>query len=386
MTSGSRITAVLATEEHAEAIAAFYRKVWDPSATTESALTATRLGAAQNVAAPGVPTPIALVLAGSEVLGYCGSIPQRIWDGERERPAYWVKGLMVLPEYRNGPIGYLAVKELTRHLDCATVLTVAPAARRLFAALGYVDLGAVDNWIKPLRPGVIANQLDLDALGFSLPPRLGSAVRAARAAGVARLAAEAAGLVINSLSRIARLGTSHFDTSSQGMPSATDLNSLWEKTRAGLTATPVRDGIYLRMRFGGDTDQGSNPYNFVTTREKGALLGFGAVRKPRATSDPRLGGIRVATASEVVFPKGRADAGLATLGAIERVGRSIGADALTCMTSHATLTTLLRGQGYIRLGGNVHFFLRDVGGTGHWPSDLASWWLGRGDGESDAVF
>ena len=154
----------------------------------------------------------------------------------------------------------------------------------------------------------------------------------------------------------------------------------------------MRDGAYLESRFGkrsepeaGDTEDG-NPYTFITTRDSGRLLGVAIVRRPRETSDSRLKGIRVATLSDFVFPIERADAGLATLGAIERVARAGGADALTCMTSHPKLCALLRRQGYFRLGGNVHFFLRDVSGSGQFRTDLEAWWLARGDGESDTSF
>ncbi|MDQ6769212.1 MAG: hypothetical protein M3Z54_04420 [Gemmatimonadota bacterium] len=390
---GSRIVTALATEEHAEAIAAFYREVWSPTATAESVVAASRLGAAQNIADPGEPTPTALVLAGNRVVGYCGTIPQRLWDGVRERPAYWVKGLMVLPEYRNGPIGYLVVKELSRHLDCSTILTVAPAARRLFSALGYTDLGAVTNWTRPLRPSGMAERLDFNALGLNrLPNWMSVGVSVGRRTGIAGLAAKLAGLGMDVASGLARLPAAHLDTAGLGAPSRAELDELWIAARRNLTASPVRDGAYLESRFGNGAEQGqgeeedSNPYTFVTTRDGGRLLGVAIVRRPRPASDARLRGIRVATVSEFVFPIDRADAGLATLGAIERVARAAGADALTCMTSHPILGDLLRRQGYLRLAGNVHFFLRDVSGLDPFRTDLGAWWLGRGDGESDTSF
>ena len=390
--SGSRIVTALATEEHADAVAAFYREVWNPAATAESVVAGMRRSAAQNVAEPGQATPTALVLAGNRVVGYCGSIPQRLWDGVRERPAYWVKGLMVLPEYQKGPIGYLVVKELSRHLDCSTILTAAPAARRLFSALGYTELGAVANWSRPLRPSVIAERLDFDALGLSgLPNWVGAGVSVARRTGIAGLAAKLAGVGMDVASSLARLPAARLDTA-LGAPSRAELNELWINARKSLTASPVRDGAYLESRFAKRSEQGqedkdeSNPYTFVTTRDRGRLLGVAIVRRPRATSDARLKGIRVATLSDVVFPVDRADAGLATLGAIERVARAAGADAVTCMTSHPKLCALLRRQGYLRLGGNVHFFLRDVSASNRFRTDLEDWWLARGDGESDTSF
>jgi hypothetical protein len=388
MSATSKISIAMATEEHAGAIAAFYREVWDANATQESVLAAMRLGAIHNVAAAGVQLPVALVFSGTRIVGYCGSIAQRLWDGAEERPAYWVKGLMVLRDYRNGPVGYLAVRELTSRLPCATVLTVAPAARRLFAALGYRDLGAVHNWVKPLRPGVIANQLDLEAVGLrSLPRWVGSGVRIAQRTGAAALVAQATGAGMEAFSSFSRLTTSHFEETVDEAPSREDLDAVWMEARSNLKASPVRDGNYLVTRFGAHSShEQANPYKFIAIRERGRLVSVAALRNPRMTPDPRLGTIRVATISDLVFPLTKPQAGLATLGAIATAARGGGADAVTCMTSHRGIGRLLKRQGYLRLSGNVHFFLRDVNAPEHWPTDLSSWWLGRGDGESDATF
>jgi hypothetical protein len=390
VTSRLPIVVTMATEAHADPLATFFRQVWDPAATPESVLAGMREGARQNVAAPGEPLPTAVVFSGERIVGYCSSIPQRLWDGFRERGAYWVKGLMVLPEFRNGPIGYLAVKELSRHLECSTILTVAPAARRLFSALGYSDLGAVRNWVRPIRPGVIADRLDFATLGFGAMPRwVNEGVKMARTMGVASAAGAVAGFAMDAAAWVGRLPGASIDAVASALPVASELDELWTKVRPGLRASPVRDGAHFAFRFDGIGDrpeQDDSPYMFVSSREGGQLVGIAAVRRPRATSDERLGSLRVATISELVFPLDRTDAGLASLGAIESTARRAGADALTCMTSHPTLVNLLRRQGYLPMAGNVHFFVRDVTGAGQWPIDLAQWWLGRGDGESDVSF
>lgn len=381
--SSNRIATAPATEGHAEAVATFLREVWDPDATADSVVTGMRNAAHANVAAPGVHPPTTLVLQGSRVIGYCSSIPQRLWDGSRERPAYWAKGLMVLPDFRNGPVGYLAVKELLTHLPCSTVLTVAPAARRLFAALGYRDLGAVTNWVKPLRPGAIAQQLDINSLGLNTLPKWAvSGVRFAQATGLAGVAGATGGFVVTLAARAARMRAIGLDVET-AVPSTNELDELWRTARKDLAATPVRDATYLIPRYAGDP---AALYSFVAVRDSGRLVGTAVARKPKTTSDARLGNLRVATVSDIIFPPARMDVGLAILGAVERSARAAGADALTCMSCHPALTRLLRRQGYVRLGGNVHFFLRDVTGESAWPSDLAAWWLSRGDGESDATF
>jgi hypothetical protein len=241
----------------------------------------------------------------------------------------------------------------------------------------------------------MAEKLDFDSLGVAkLPHWAREGVDAARRTGVLELAANAAGKGLDMAVRVARRSAAHFDTPESEVPSPDELDELWLATRKDLTASPVRDGRYLKSRFGNGAKQSEeerevesgDPYTFVAARERGLLLGVAVVRRPRATSDARLGGIRVATMSELVFPIARADAGLATLGAVERVARASGADAITCMTSHPALSRLLRRQGYLRLAGNVHFFLRDVTDIGRLPTNPEAWWLGRGDGESDTSF
>lgn len=377
------IRATLATDEHAAAIAAFYRESWSQHATAATVLAHRRQAAAENVADPGVAPPTALVLDGTRVIAYCGSIPLLLWDGVAERPAYWTKGLMVLPEFRNGPIGFLVCKQLTAQLPRAVGLVVAPAARRLFGAAGYTDLGAVDNHVRLLRPGAVARQLDVGGLGLGLPRWLSAAVRLAQRTGVAGVAGAAAGVVMDAaaatLCRPARgLTTSWSDLA----PGEAELDAVWRSARGALRASAVRDGRYLRSRFA----KPEGRYVFCAVRQGMRLAGVAVVRRPSASSDPRLRDIRVATLSDIVFAPARANVGLALLGAAARAARAAGADAIICSTNHPALSRLLRRQAYVPLPGNVHVLLHDRAGAPRWPHDLGAWWLARGDGEADEVF
>lgn len=382
VTRASRIQATLATDEHAAAIAAFYRQTWDPDATPDSVLAARRRAAAENVVAPGEAPPLALVLEESRVLGCCGSIPLRLWDGVAEHPAYCVKGLMVLPAYRGGPIGFHVAKALAGQLPLATVLVVAPAARRLFSALGYTDLGAVRNFVRALRPARIAHRIDVAESGLPVPRWLASGVRLAQRARVAEVAAGAAGLALDLAAAVTRGAAAGLITECTPEPPAREeLDRVWRDARKAMGAGPVRDGQYLRGRYGG-----AHRYAFITARAGTRLVGVAVLLQPRADSDPRLRGVRVATISDIVFPSERPDVGLALLGTVERAARRAGADAILATTSHRALSRLLRRQAYFALPGNVHFFLHDATGATRWPRDLASWWLARGDGEADEVF
>jgi len=395
LTATSRIQAVLATDDHAEAIATFYRETWGEAVTPDSILAGRRRAAADNLAEPGAVPPVAIVLDGDRVIGHYASIPYRIWDGVTESPAHWVKGLMVVPEYRNGPVGFLVVKTLTAQLPLATALVVAPAARRLLSAFGYSDLGAIPNYVRPLRPGRLARRLDVAELAPALPRWVSAGVGVAQRVGLAGLAGGAAGIALDLIATATRRPAARLDIGcASEPPSGEELDEVWERARSTIAASPVRNGRYLRWRFGGQTSAapgGGNPYEFVTVRDGGRLVGVAVLRHPRAISDRRLQGLRVATISDVVVPARRADAGLALLGGVERAARAADADAILCTTSQRAVARLLRRQSYLRVPGNVHFLLRDgrAGGEGsaaRWPRDLGSWGLGRGDGDADEVF
>lgn len=390
LTAASRVQAILATDEHADSIAAFFRAAWGEDVTAEAVLAGRRKAAAENGAAPGEVPPAAIVVDGSRVLGYCGSMPHRLWDGVAEHPAYWVKGLMVLPEYRRGPIGFLVGKELATQLTRATALVVAPAARRLFSALGYTDLGAVTNFVRPLRLASLARRLDVAELGLGLPRWLTASVQMAQRAGAAGLAGGAAGLALDLVAVARGRAPSWLTTGCAAeLPNREELDELWRGARGAMAASPVRDGPYLRWRYGangGGAGAVANRYSFITARDGTRLVGVAVLLRPKAMSDPRLRGVRVATISDIVFAPERADVGLAVLAGVERAARSAGADAVLCTTSHRALVRLLSRRAYVPLPGNMHFFLRDVTGPARWPRDLASWWLARGDSEADEVF
>ena len=266
----SRVQAILATDEHADSLAAFYRAAWGGDVTAEAVLAARRQAAAENSAAPGEVPPTAIVLEGTRVLGYCGSIPHRLWDGVAEHPAYWVKGLMVLPEYRRGPIGFLVGKELATQLPRATALVVAPAARRLFSALGYTDLGAVTNFVRPLRLASLARRLDPAELGLGLPRWLTASVRVAQRVGVAGLAGVIGGLALRLVAAARGRAPSRLTTRCAGeLPSGEELDALWRGARRGMAAGPVRDGTYLRWRYGAE----GRRYSFISARDGTRLVG-----------------------------------------------------------------------------------------------------------------
>jgi predicted N-acetyltransferase YhbS len=381
-----RLEILQPNESHAEAVAEFIRAVWNQSATASSVLAARATATTENLAEPGVVPPTWVAIRDGRVVGYVTTIPIRMWDGQRDWPAYWIKGLMVLPEYRNGPIGYALMKAAVARLPRSGGLAVAAPARRLFGALGYSDLGAIPNWVRPLAPGRMLGRLDFDSLGVGgVSGWVPAAVRLGKATGLAALSGGVAGAALRCFAAAQRWGgrcTVHapFEPAADGQ----ELDGLWHHVRRSVSSGVVRDHDYLTTRY--PLGLGS-PYVWLAVRNGERLAGIAVLRQPRADGDPRLRGVRVATLVDMIYDPAQSAEGLALLGAIESAARTLEADAILATCSAPELVGLLRRQCYLPFSGNVHFLFRDVAdegsGFGH---TLAEWWLTRGDGNSDEVF
>jgi len=367
-----------------DALTDFYRNIWDPDATSESVARARTRDAAQNVVNPGEEFPTYLFLQQGRVLGHLTTIPVRLRAGGLDRAAYWLIGFMVHPQHRNGPIGFLLLKQAVRDLEITLSLTVQQATIRLLTAMGFRELGTLPNYLRPLRPGRIMSKLDPEALGLT---GLSMAVRMAARAGRLPMASSVAGLAASAglgvwvalNGRPARGGREHDGANVLGVSA----DALWKDCRDRLGCVAGRDSAYLRWRY--DVSP-AGPYRSLGVTEDGALRGLAVIRAPRANGDPRLRGIRVATLSDLVYDPVRVDVGLALLAGAERAARRLDADALMASAAHRTHGPLLRRRGFLRFGGNLHLLVRDAAGAVSEPTTLGDWWVLRGDMNADMVF
>ena len=379
----NKLEIVRAEDKHADALAAFIRVVWNPAATAASVLAARAVGGRDNVAEPGVAPPTWIALRGGQVLGYVTTLSARFSNGTRDWPGYWIKGLMVLPEFQSGPIGYHVLKAAAEALPLSGGLAVAPAARRLFTALGYKDCGAIDNWLRPLRPARIVQRVDVTRLGLSrMPSWMPMLVNVARATGLGAAAGLSAGGALRLTAAVRRAGTGKL-SSEVFDPArfAHDIAALWQRCSAALGCAVVRNPDYLVPRYPTEPD---GHYRWVGVRRGESLTGLAIVRTPREASDERLRGIRVATLSDLLFDPADMMSGLALLGAVERTAAKLDADAIVASSSSMSAVRLLRRQWYLPLGGSIHLLFRSSGESSMaFGPSVHDWWLHRGDGGSD---
>lgn len=366
---------------HAPLLAEFFRNTWDPNSTSEKVTEGRARGAAENISEPGFPPPTFIALQGGRIIGYCSTLPLRLWAKGESRSAYWAKGLMVLPEFRGGPIGYHVLAALTKSTPLIAAVTVAEGSKRLFGALGYRDLGAIPNLVRPTQFRMALSQVrpkSLCAEGRLLKLVLGAAELGRGYGG-----AYVAGLALDGVSSLLfRERAGHNEVHVSESVDRDEIDSLWDRVKVRLSALPVRDYKSWKARYGLGPLSG---YSYVTVRRDAELAGVALVKIPKAEGDSRLAGLRMASISDILVSPDDPALPL-LLQASEARAAQLGAGAVIMSMTDRRLLDAARRRGYIRRPGNIHFFLKAPTDESWWPADLSSWWLTRGDGESDASF
>ena len=362
-----------------EGLVSFSKRMWDSGSTPEAVASWMDRAAAINPNRPGDLPPTLLLVRDGEVIGYVSTIPMRLWMGEADLPMYFVKGLTVLPEYRNGPAAFLLLREVTCRLPHAMCMTAGGMLRGLFTRAGYIELGALRNHVRLLEPGEVLARLHNSTQDLPLGQGWSRVVELLNEPIVRSL--------FNVGSKVALSGWS-LNARGRGVPrivesSSVDLGELeelWIRSRVSLAAAPARDSAYLAHRYLADAT-----YVVIELRRSGRLDGVAFLRRPRNDPDPRLRGIRVATLSDVVVSPGRGVLPALLRGA-EYVSRDLGAHSLLFTASHRLASRASIRRGYLPLPGNVYAFFRDGSDRSIAPPPVDQWWLTRGDSRADEGF
>jgi hypothetical protein len=371
-------------EADADSIAEFLRAAgWDRNATPDGVREMFRSAAANNPFEPGKEPPIVGVFVGRRLVAYITSIPTRFWNGKEYAPAHWLKGFWVLEEYRNGPIGFLLLREMLRHVGLAASMPAALVPRRLSAALGMLDLGALRDYIEPLRPVRILRKVDFERLEHlnGRSAALSLAVKAARVAPVAHVIGALVTLGLTAL-RLPNAWAQRGLRAQLGerLPDEAALDSLWARAQRALSCSATRSGAYLRWRYERVTN---GQYRFASVWRRDELVGLAVLAHPLRRDDARIAGLGIGSVVDLVLDPACPAALSGVLGVARRWARSADYDALLLTASRRELRQSLLRAGYLPTPGNIHLLLRDPGSRHGLSTDLDAWMVTRGDAWSD---
>jgi hypothetical protein len=277
------------------------------------------------------------------------------------------------------------MKEIFRHVDLAASMPGSPAARQLSAALGMRDLGAVCDFIEPLRPTHILRKFDVRRFEhLSVLARTGSA--AVKLAKIPPFAYAIGALISLSLAvlRLPSALTGRKLTTQLGANLADEaaLDSLWARARRNLGCSPVRSGVYLRWRY----ERGAKGrYCFASVWRGDDVVGLAVLASPQRADDSRITGLSIGSVVDLVLDPDCSAALPSLLRVARQWAKAANHDALLLTASHRGLRGRLLRAGYIRVPGNIHVMLRDRGGKYGLSTDLDTWMVTRGDACGDQL-
>lgn len=367
-------------DRHNAALARFIQASWGQVSDAQSVADWREREARENQAEPGTEPPKWVFTRGDEVLGFLGTVPEQFHVSGGTFVAYWLRGFQVDPAYRSGPVGFELVKTAVQTIGATAVSTVAPEARRLFAAHGLAPCGVLFNRLRPLNSGKILRQLNSPEARERLPAPVRLAGKVLQNASATRPAGSVVDGLLAAGSAI-RGRCPRGVRVTLGWDALIDesLDRLWEEVRTEIPAATVRDARWVRWRYAR-----SEVYSALGVWRGARLLGWAVVRAPSPQAVGRLGGLAVASLSDLLFPPQDTDAGLAVVAAAEDEARRLGADALLCSGSHPALERVLKRRSFLSFPGDVHFMARSSGDR-DFPDHLHDWWLTRGDAQSDGA-
>jgi len=371
-------------EEDAGSIAEFFRATeWDPHATPESTREMMRALAAANPFEPGTAPPTVGVFIGSRLAGYVTSIPTRFWNGREYAPAHWLKGYWVLEEFRNGPVAFLLLKEMLKQVGLAASMPAALNARQLSTALGMKDLGAVRDYIAPLRPARILRKLDVARFEHlnNLPPAVSLIGRLAKSLPVGYAAGALVSLIFAALRLPGAFAARGLAPQiADRLPDGAALDSLWARAQRALDCSATRSAAYLRWRY----ERGSGGrYRFASVWRGSNLMALAVLAPPQRQDDARIAGLGIGTVVDLVLDPACPAALPGVLGVARRWARCANYDALLLTASRVALRGPLLRAGYAQIPGNIHLLVRDPGGRHGMRTELDAWMVTRGDAWGD---
>lgn len=373
-------------EADASSIAEFFRAVaWDPQATPEGAREMLRTQATENPFEPGTGPPTVGVFVGTRLAGFVTTIPTRFWNGNEHTAGHWLKGYTVLEEFRKGPIAYLLLKEMMKHVGLVASMPVPLAARQLSTALGMRDLGAVFDYIAPLRPVRMLRKLDIGR--FEHLNGVASVVSVAIKVAKIPPFAYALGAVITGGLAALRLPSmvSALRVTTQlkeQLPGEAALDKLWAHAQQAKSHAATRSGVYLHWRYGRGA---RGHYCFASAWRGDDLVGLAVLAHPQRRDDSRIAGLGIGSIVDLMLDPGCPAALAGVLRVARHWARTANYDALLLTASHAALRSPLLRAGYLQMPGNIHLLLRDPGGKYGFTTDLNAWMVTRGDAWGDHI-
>lgn len=333
----------------------------------------------------GGNAPTFLFLKNEKAIGHVATLPIRLSVQGRIVPAHWIVGFMVLPEYRNGLVGPLLIKEVNRVLDCALSLHVEDSVLRILTGLQWVHKGVLPQYLLVLNAGEVTKNL-IPLVRNRLERRSrGVFARALTDNGIVRwLAAGCLALTQQMWSLFASAGKPRESrleiVEERGFDET--YSAFWQTVSSRFHAAIVRDQEALQLKYGRRPDR----YRLLACRCQGKLLGYCILRIKQFSKDLRMNDMKVGTIVDCLYdPDSPAVLQALITDAMARF-RQAGVHAVFCTASLQAIRRVLLTNGFFKISGNLNFAYHARHAQVSADIPLEAWHLMRGDSDADQNF
>ena len=375
-------------QDHLEdAYKKFCKTVWPKSHGTVHEAPTSSSPAPDGNSEPHRAGPIFLFLKGDNVVGHVASNPIHVSFGSVVTPAHWIVGFMVLPEYRNGLVGPLLIKEVNRVLDYALSLHVEPPVLRILTGLKWVHKGVLPQYLRILNSKELVKNIQPDGIEAA-NARAGIRSLLIRSR-FGRAIVEWVGTIGLAIGQ--KLWTS---CAFMARPRCTGLSveeekgfddsytDLWNSVAAQFNAAIVRDRAYLQARFGRTISR----YQLLVCRRDNRLLGYCILKMKRFSGDSRMGNMKVGSIVDCLFEPASPSILQSLIDHAFRWFSREGAHVVFCTASLTAVRRILLRNGFFRIPGNLNFAYHSRVQILTEEIPLEAWHLMRGDSDTDQNF
>ena len=249
----------------------------------------------------------------------------------------WLQDLMILAQYRNLGLGYYLIKfmleQIRSEFQCALVGGTNQNSYLLFKRLGFLELGGIQKFIKPINTKRIAERF---VTNLFLNRTLGMLLRVWNRAYDIRNCLDGGGCVV--ISEEAEFNN--------------EFEQLWTSVSQKIRSTTLRDSLVMRWRW---HDHPFHLYKVWTARQGQCLRGYVVVREGEILTS-QLKGLKIAIISDLFFDPKEKKIGKALLKNVIKVYRNR-ADLLRCDLYSPTMTSFLRRSGFIGMKSQQRFLI-----------------------------
>jgi hypothetical protein len=389
MTMGSKDSArvCLYGDHLAGALQEFCRTVWPGSYRGTPSTRPLSEAGSTPAEANRAATPTFLFLKDEKAVGHVATIPVRLSLPSGVVSAHWIVGFMVLPEYRNGLVGPLLIKEVNRALDCAMSLHVEPPVLRILTGLKWVHKGVLPQYLcllnagavlENLRPSVVAAVKSGDGRGPSFLRSYLKNRYVRRIGGIGLALAQQIWIGMTFPARPTQL-RADIRREEALDDSYTDL---WQSVAGQFGASLVRDRAALQARFGAKMER----YRLLACRRDKELLGYCIVKVKSFSNDARMGNMKVGTIVDCLYDPREPSVLQSLLAEAVQLFRQEGAHVILCTASFKAIRQVLVRNGFFKIPGNLNFACHVRSPLALEEIPFEAWHLMRGDSDADQNF